>query len=312
MIDLLLLGTGAMVPLPERPLSSLMARSGGELVLFDCGEGTQVQIRRFHWGFRRLGAICLSHLHADHVAGLPGLLHTVANAGRTESLHIYGPPGTVEVVDGLRVIARYLPYAVEVRELADGDRFDLPGGMHAEAGEVSHRIPCLGYRVAVDRAPAFDADAAMALGVPRTLWSRLQKGESITVDGQSIVSGQVQGPPRPGVAFAFVTDSRPVDRIVSLASGVDLLVCESTYARDEEAEVAHAFGHMTLRDACGMAERAGAGALWLTHFGGRIEDPPAWQAVAASYFANAMIGAPGLQGRLSFGSGYAPLGVEGG
>src|SRR5690242_6770675 len=112
-IDTLLLGTGGMSPLPDRWLSALLVRCRGELILFDCGEGTQIVWRCFGWGFRRLGAICISHTHADHIAGLPGLLHSIANAGRTEPVALYGPPGTAVVVAGLRTIAPWLPYELQ-------------------------------------------------------------------------------------------------------------------------------------------------------------------------------------------------------
>src|SRR3954471_22254923 len=129
MIDAVLLGTGGMLPLPSRWLSCLVIRVNGQLTLFDCGEGTQIAWRASGWGFRRLSAICISHTHADHVAGLPGLLHTVANSQRTEPLEIFGPRGTAAVVDGLRVIAPHLPFEVIVTELSDGDSCNLPAGL---------------------------------------------------------------------------------------------------------------------------------------------------------------------------------------
>jgi len=303
-IDLLLLGTGAMVPLPGRPLSSLLVRSGGSLALFDCGEGTQVQMRTFHWGFRRLDAICLSHLHADHVAGLPGLLHTVANAGRTELMHIYGPPGTRTVVDGLRVIAAWLPYGVEVHELLDGDRFELFGGAKGRVCEADHRVPCLAYRLDLDRAPAFDPARAEALGVSRPLWSVLQRGESVNVDEEVVQPHQVRGEPRQGVSVAFVTDTRPSDAIRELVHGVDLLVSEATYAHDDEQDDAARHGHMTIREACGLASDAEVGTLWLTHFSGRIDNPMDHLERARSHFPSTEIGEPGLNARLSFSQGY--------
>ncbi|MBA2469879.1 MAG: ribonuclease Z, partial [Chloroflexia bacterium] len=234
MIDLLLLGTGAMVPLPDRPLSSLLVRCGGSLTLFDCGEGTQVQMRKYHWGFRRLDVICLSHLHADHVAGLPGLLHTVANAGRTQPMHIYGPRGTRAVVEGLRTIAVWLPYTVEVHELEDGDRVEMFGGVRATVRDADHRIACLAWRLDLDRAPAFDPVRAETLCVPRAQWSVLQRGEPVRVDGQVVTPDQVRGEPQPGIACAYVTDTRPTETILDLVQGVELLVCEATYAHDDE------------------------------------------------------------------------------
>lgn len=306
-IDLLLLGTGAMVPLPDRPLSSLLMRSGGSLALFDCGEGTQVQMRKFHWGFRRLDAICLSHLHADHVAGLPGLLHTVANAGRIAPMHIYGPPGTRAVVDGLRVIAAWLPYGVEVHELLDGDRFELAGGASGRVCEADHRVPCLAYRLDLDREPAFDPARAEALGVPRQLWSVLQRGEPVTVEETSVRPHQVRGEPRQGVSVAFVTDTRPTDAIQEMVRGVDLLVSEATYAHDDDQDDAARHGHMTIRQACGLASDAEVGTLWLTHFSGRIGNPMDYLERARSHFSSTEIGEPGLSARLSFGRGYERL-----
>src|SRR5262249_24573660 len=133
MIDFLLLGNGATLPLPDRWLSSLLIRCEGELTLFDCGEGTQIPWRRFGWGFRRVGAICISHWHGDHVAGLPGVLLSLANAGRTEPVAVYGPEQTARVIAGLRVVAPVLPFDLVIHELGDGERFDLPGGLRASA-----------------------------------------------------------------------------------------------------------------------------------------------------------------------------------
>lgn len=307
MIDVLLLGNGAMAPLPERPLSSLLARIGGSLVLFDCGEGTQVQMRRFHWGFRRLDAICLSHLHADHVAGLPGLLHTVANAGRTEPLRIYGPTGTRAAVDGLRVIAAWLPYEVDVHELGDGSAVSLPGGGRATVHDADHRVPCLAWRVDLDRAPAFDPERATALGVPRPQWAVLQRGQSVQVDGALVKPNQVRGRARDGIAFAYVTDTRPTTAIRDLVRGVDLLVCEGTYAHDDEAGDAARHGHMTIGQACALAAGAEVHRLWLTHFSGRIESPLDLQVDARLRFPRAEIGVPGLRARLAFDHRYGRL-----
>lgn len=304
MIDVLLLGTGAMVPLPDRWLSSVLLRCRGSLVLFDCGEGTQISWRRFHWGFRRLDAICLSHAHADHVAGLPGLLHTVAHAGRVEPLVIYGPVGIAKVVEGLRVIAQPLPFAVDVHELGDGDRFAMPEGLRGTVREGRHRVPVLGYRLDMDRGPAFDRERAIALDVPRTLWSRLQRGERVEVDGRTILPEAVLGESRPGISVAFVTDTRPTAALGELVRDVDLLICEATYGEDADQPKAEQHGHMTVREAASLAARSGAGALWLTHFGAGMTDPEAYAGTAWSEFPGAVMGRAGLTGRLTFARGY--------
>lgn len=300
MIDLLLLGNGAMVPLPNRPLSALLMRVNGSLVLFDCGEGTQVQMRKFHWGFRQIDAICLSHLHADHVAGLPGLFHTIANAGRTEPLHIYGPTGTIAVVQGLRVIAEWLPYDMVIHELDDGDTFDLLPGVRASVRLGLHRITCLGWRIDVERAPAFQPEKARERGVPQADWGRLQRGESVIADIGLVEPAEVLGPPRQGVSFSFVTDTRVTPGLRELVAGVDLLVCESTYGLAADNEKAETWGHLTLNQACDFASEAGVGGLWLTHFGGTIEDPASLEPAARELFPATTIGQPGLTTTLAF------------
>ncbi len=300
MIDLLLLGTGAMQPLPDRWLSSLLVRVDGELVLFDCGEGTQIPWKTFGWGFRRLGAICLSHWHADHIAGLPGLLHAVANAGRTETVHLVGPVGIARIVAGLRVIAPHLPYELAVRELADGEAFPLPGGLAGRAIIGLHRdVPCLGYRVDLARARPFDPGAAVALGVPQPLWGRLQRGEPVTWSGGRATPEDVLGAPRRGLAFGYLTDTRPLPTMAPFFADVDLLVCEGTYAEDAAKATRH--GHMSFAEAAAIARGAGAGALWLTHFGAAVSDPAADLHHATAVFPRTVPGYSGLTASLVFG-----------
>ncbi len=138
MIDICMLGTCGMMPLPGRWLSCALLRCGATLTLFDCGEGTQVPWKMLGWGFRQLGAICLTHMHADHVAGLPGVLFMVAHAGRTEPLDIYGPVGTAYVVEGLRRIAADLPFPIRIHELKGGEQFALPGELQASCASAAH------------------------------------------------------------------------------------------------------------------------------------------------------------------------------
>ncbi|HLL50566.1 MAG TPA: MBL fold metallo-hydrolase, partial [Thermomicrobiales bacterium] len=147
-----------MLPLPRRWLSSLLVRVEGRMTLFDCGEGTQIAWRESGWGFRRLDAVCISHTHADHIAGLPGLLHAVANAGRTELIDVFGPVGTTEVVQGLRTIAPVLPFDVRVIELAGGEQFPLPGELQGACIAGDHALPVLAYRVDLSRGRAFLPD----------------------------------------------------------------------------------------------------------------------------------------------------------
>lgn len=309
MIDVLLLGNGAMVPLPERWLSSVLLRANGSLTLIDCGEGTQISWRRFHWGFKRLDAICLTHHHADHVAGLPGLFHTVSNAGRTEPMYIYGPPGTIEVIQGLRVIAPWLAFDMIVQELQGGDEFDLPSGLRGRVVWGDHRAPVLAYRLEMPRAPGFLPDRAESLGVPRTKWKHLQRGESVEVDGRTVEPGEVLTGNRRGVSLGMVTDTRPTEDIRQLVHGVDLLISEGTYGDDLEAEKAISHKHMTFREAATLARQAEARSLWLTHFGAGMADPRTWKRNAGDVFPDVELGYAGLAGRISFDEGYEPAGA---
>jgi ribonuclease Z len=301
-IDLLLLGNGSMQPLPDRWLSSLLIRCGSELLLFDCGEGTQIVYRSFSWGFRRLSAICLSHYHADHVAGLPGMLFCLANAGRTEPVTIYGPIGTIEVVKGLCVICPRLPFELIVQELEEGDRVDLPGDLKGSVVEGLHRgVPVLAWRFDLARQPRFNREAAEALGLPKRTWGELQAGESVVCNGQTIEPAMVMGPRREGISFGVITDTRPLPILSEQMTGVDLLVCESTYLdHDADLEKAVDFAHMTLEEACAIATEAGAKRLLLSHFSAAYPQPLDYADHARARFPTAEIGVSGWATTLSF------------
>lgn len=288
------------MPLPNRWLSSLLLRVGGRTVLFDCGEGTQIAWRQVGWSMRRLDAICISHTHADHIAGLPGLLHAVANAGRTAPIELRGPVGTAEVVQGLRTIAPVLPFSLRVTELRGGERFALPGGMggHCVAGE--HALPVLAYRIDLPRAPAFLVERARALGVPVRLWRTLQGGESVSWDGATVRPDQVLGPARPGLSVAYVTDTRPTRPIVELVTAVDLLVCEGTYGSDDDLPKAERNRHMTFGETATLARDAGAGQLWITHFSPALDDPGTFAGNATAIHSSIVIGTDGLTTSLAF------------
>lgn len=300
MLEPVLLGTGGMLPLPGRWLSSLLLRHDGDLMLFDCGEGTQVAWRVTGWGFKRLAAICITHTHADHVSGLPGLLHAVANAGRTEPLPIFGPVGTKRIVRGLRTIAPDLPFTAPVRELAGGVPFSLPGGLRGSVAAGSHALDVLAYRIDVPRSPRFLAERAADLGVPRADWGRLQSGKPVRVGRARIAPEQVLGPAREGLSFAYVTDTRPLPALAALAHGVDLMVCEGTYGNPDDQRKAIERCHMTFAEAATLASEAAARRLWLTHFSPALDDPVAWREQAAAIFPTVEIGYAGLRTLLSF------------
>lgn len=309
MIDVLLLGTGAMVPLPERYLSAALLRVGADLHLIDCGEGTQVAMRQHGWGFKKLKTILLTHFHADHVAGLPGLMHTLAHSGKIDRLTIVGPAGTYQVVSGLFVIVGSLPFEVVIQELSDGDSIDLNDKIHVTTAEGEHRSTVLSYRFDLDRAPAFLPDVAESLGVPRNLWSELKRGQATRFGEQVVTPDQVTSGPRQGVSLGFVTDTRPVANICDLVKGVDLLISEATYGDDVDASKAMQRGHMTFREAAELAHNADAGALWLTHFGAGLLNPEAYVANAKDAFENTTAGFDGLQGTIAYETGYRQVSI---
>jgi ribonuclease Z len=283
-----------MMPLPGRWLSCALIRCGSTLMLVDCGEGTQVPWKSLGWGFRQLGAICLTHMHADHVAGLPGVLFMVAHAGRTEPLAIYGPAGTSYVVDGLRRIVPELPFPIQMHELKSGEQFSLPGGLRGSCVSALHGVPCLAYRFELERNPAFLPEQAQALGLPVQLWSRLQRGETVEYSGQTITPAQVLGLPRRGISLAFITDTRPARQLSAFAHDVDLLICESMYDDPGDLPLAKAHAHMLAEEAAEIARAAGAHSLLLTHFSPKISDPSRSEKVAQRVFANARAARDGM------------------
>jgi ribonuclease Z len=299
MIDLILLGTSGTIPLPGRPLSSLLARVGPEMMLFDCGEGTQVSMRRAGWGFKSLSGICLSHMHADHVAGLPGLLLTVANAGRREPLDIYGPVGTRTVVAGLRVIAPRLPFEVRVHEVGAARDMAWAGGRLATL-PVDHAVPCLAFRFDLARARRFEPERARALGVPIAEWKRLQHGESVVVDGRKIGPDAVLGPPRRGLRLGYVTDTRPTHAMPGFLAQADLLVIEGTYGDPADAENAIENKHLLFSEAAEIGRQAAVRQIWLTHFSAKLLDPERFAGEAQRIVPATTIGREGLTTSLRF------------
>ncbi len=176
MLDVCLLGTGGMMPLPHRWLTSLMVRYNGKSILIDCGEGTQIAMKEKGWSPKPIDIICFTHYHADHISGLPGMLLTMGNAERTEPLILVGPKGLTRVVSALRVIAPELPFEIECMELTEPEQSIELDGFRIEAFRVNHNVICYGYSIAIDRIGKFHLEKAMELNIDRRYWNRLQKG----------------------------------------------------------------------------------------------------------------------------------------
>lgn len=266
MIDVCLLGTGGMLPLPYRALTSLMLRYNGSNILIDCGEGTQNQIRQKGWSFKPIDVICITHFHADHISGLPGLLLTMGNAERTEPLTMVGPKGLAKVVNSLRIIAPELPFDIKFIELEkDFNQIEICG-LKLEAFRVNHRVTCYGYNIVLDRAGKFDVAKAKGLGLPVNFWSLLQKGEMVEYEGNTYTSDMVMGESRKGLKITYCTDTRPIDSIADNAKDADLFICEGMYGEEDKLDKAKEHKHMTMMEAANLAKRAEVKEMWLTHY----------------------------------------------
>ena len=285
MLEFCTLGTGGTLPIPERALSSLYVRVNGRSLLIDCGEGTQVGIRRLGWGFRCLDGMLLTHYHGDHCTGIAGLLLSLEKAGRDEPFHIWGPKGLKRVVEGLCVIVPPLSFAVHLHELpAEGGEIDLIG-LKIRAFPVDHGgIPCFGYRMTLVRGAVFDAEKARALDVPVQEWKRLQQGETVRLGLRKIHPSDVKGAERKGITLVFSTDTRPCETLQKHCEDADLLILEGMYGNEEKMPQALKNHHMLFAEAAETARNARAGGLLLTHFSTSMEDPEEYLPEARTIF----------------------------
>ena len=276
MLDVCLLGSGGMMPLPYRWLTALMTRYNGSSLLIDCGEGTQIAIKEKGWSFKPIDVICFTHFHGDHISGLPGLLLTMGNAERTEALTLIGPRGLERVVNSLRVIAPELPFPIRFVELTKPSEEICLNGYRIRAFRVNHNVTCYGYSIEIDRAGKFQLDRALELGIPKQFWNRLQKGETMT-DGDKVYTPDMgMGAPRKGIKVVYCTDTRPTASIAENARGADLFICEGMYGEKEKQAKAVENKHMTFYEAARLAKEADVGELWLTHYSPSLTRPEAY------------------------------------
>ncbi len=287
MLDVCLLGTGGTQPLINRWLTSLMVRYQGHAVLIDCGEGTQIAAQKAGLSLKPVDKILLTHLHADHVSGLPGLLLTMGNMGRTEELSIIGPVGTERVVHALRSIAPSLPFTIRVSELETEEELMYFRDCDIRAFAVQHGVPCYGYSFTLPRAGRFDAERAREQGIPLPLWGRLQKGETVEQDGRTYTPDMVLGAPRRGLKLTYCTDTRPLPSIAKAATNSDLFICEGMYGEDDMLPKARENRHMLFSEAAQLAADAGGvRELWLTHYSPSLPNPKAYRETARAIFPN--------------------------
>ncbi len=290
MLELCLLGTGGMMPLPYRWLTSLMLRYNGSSLLIDCGEGTQIAIREKGWSFRPIDIICITHFHGDHISGLPGILLAMSNSDRTEPLTMIGPKGLERVVKALRVIAPELPFEIKFIELTEPQQQIRLHGYVIDAFKVNHRVTCYGYSISIERAGMFEVDKAKQNDVPMRFWSRLQKGETIESDGRVYFPELVLGPARKGLKVTYTTDTRPTDSIVRNAKDSDLFICEGMYGEKGDVNNAVKYKHMTFEEAGRLAKQAGVKELWLTHYSPALNRPEQYIEDVRQIFQNSYPG----------------------
>ena len=274
MLDVCLLGSGGMMPLPHRWLTALLTRYNGSSLLIDCGEGTQIAMKEKGWSFKPIDVICFTHYHGDHISGLPGLLLTMGNADRREPLTLIGPKGLERVVTALRVIAPELPFELRMIELTKPEEHLELNGYHITAFRVNHNVLCYGYTLEIKRQGRFSPERAREQQIPLKFWNPLQKGQTIqTVEGDCYTPDMVLGPARKGLKLTYTTDTRPTESILKNARGSDLFICEGMYGEKDKLAKAKEYKHMTFYEAARLAKDAEVSQLWLTHYSPSLVHP---------------------------------------
>jgi len=284
------LGTGGSVPNKFRNLPSVLIRRGPELFLFDCGEGTQRQFLQARAGINRKMRIFISHLHGDHVFGLPGMLHSLSFMGRSRELEIVGPKGIIELVTCVnRVVKLYNRFPIRIREIKAGQTVK-DAEYIVRAASAQHSIPCLAYTFEEKpRSGKFDVAKAKRLGVPEgPLWKKLQSGNSVQLGRRRIPPSLVVGPPRRGVKITYAVDTRPCASVVKLAAGSDLLIHDSCFA-DSASIKASEYGHSTAAEAANVARKSRSRMLALFHISAMYEDASPLLAEAGKVFRHCIL-----------------------
>ncbi len=300
MLDVCLLGTGGMMPLPKRWLTALMTRYNGSSLLIDCGEGTQLAIKEQGWSFNPIDTICFTHYHADHISGLPGLLLTMGNADRKEPVTMIGPKGLERVVNSLRVIAPELPFEIKFIEITEPQKEFTINGYKIKAFRVQHNVVCYGYNIEIERQGKFMVEKAESLDIPKQCWNRLQKGENVECEGRTFTPDMVLGESRKGIKLTYCTDTRPLPVIAEMAKNADLFICEGMYGEKDKESKAREYKHMTFYEAANLAKEAKPKEMWLTHYSPSLIRPEEFIKETREIYENIYPGKDGKSVTLKF------------
>lgn len=269
MVEVFLPGTGGVMPLKNRHLACCWMEHNGRALLIDCGEGTQVALNKCGRRLSRLKTIFFTHFHADHIAGLPGLLLSLGNYGKTDELMVAGPPGLRETVKSLLAIAPQLPFPIRLMELEGAEKFESCG-YQISSLVLQHGIPCLAYCLILRRKPVFNPEKARKRNVPREFFKLLHEGECVTnTEGERISPDMVLDGMRPPIKICYITDTRPVKEMDAFAKDADLLISEGMYGvvNPEDKK------HMCIPESIRLAENARVEKLWVTHYSPSFQQP---------------------------------------
>lgn len=299
MLDVCLLGTGGMMPLKNRWLTSCYMEYNGKAILIDCGEGTQIALAESECKMSRIDLLLITHFHADHISGISGFLLSLGNCSRTEPLTIYAPVGAKKIIESLTCICGALPFKLDIHELSvnSSTKFianTIDSMLEITAMPVRHRVNCLGYSFSFKRKPVFNPDKAKELNVPVKLWSVLHKGENVILeDGSTITTDMVTDGNRKTIKVTYVTDTLPFDDIADLAFRSDLFICEGMYGDESQKDSLNEKHHMLMQDACYLAKLAEVDRLWLTHYSPAMKNPSEYTKALLKIFSNTTVSKDG-------------------
>ena len=290
-LSIIFLGTGGSWPSVKRNVSSVAVKRAGEVILFDCGEGTQRQLQKSKLSYMQISKIFITHFHGDHFLGLPGLIQTMQLNDRVETLHIYGPHGLMKLLDQLLSLGYFKPnYEILAHEVDGGDVLNFEG-YKIHVMRVKHGIPALAYSVEENMRPGkFDKPKALKLGIPEgPMFSKLQNGKSVKLkDGRIIAPDMILGQPRKGRKIVISGDTQPIDDMIDFAKNANVLVHEATFDSELE-ELSGDYGHTTAAQAAEIAKKADVDNLFLIHISPRYNDTKPLEAEAKKIFKNSAV-----------------------